>query len=112
MTKRNRNQSDQPANPADNIDAKAVASPCSRVSASEKPFLVIVLDEADTTGRGLVVRATDWDAAERKALDQCKADQDLSDLDDKAAGFKALLFFSYDHLLDMVREMQLPEPEV
>jgi hypothetical protein len=90
----------------------AVLAVVSPRAASEQPFLVIVLDESDDTGCGVVVRAQDSEAAERKALDERKAEHDLSDVDDEAAGFKAVAVFGYEYLVEIVREMEMPEPDV
>jgi hypothetical protein len=80
--------------------------------AEEEPFLVIVLDQADDTGHGLVVRAEHYEAAETKALERFKADNELSHLSDADAGFKAIATYSRDCLHSFVREMELPEPEI
>jgi len=41
-----------------------------------------------------------------------KAKHDLSDVDDKAAGFKVIAVFGYEYLAQVLREMEMPEPEV
>jgi len=80
--------------------------------ASDRCFLVILFDESADTGCGVVVRAEHAEAAERKALDKRKAEHDLRDVDDEAAGFKTIAIFGYDYLVQVVREMEMPEPEV
>ena len=76
------------------------------------PFLVVVLDEADATASAVVVQAEHYEAAEKKAVAQRKAENDLSDLDDEAEGFKAIASHSREQLADFLREMDLVEPEV
>jgi hypothetical protein len=89
----------------------AISAVVSPRPASDRPFLVIVLDESDNSGGGVVVRAEHLEAAERKALDERKAEHGLSDLDDQAAGFKAIVVLGYDDLLGVVRDMEMPEPD-
>jgi len=89
--------------------ACGVASPR---PASDQPFLVILLDESDNNGCDVVVRAEDTEAAERKALDQQKAKEDLSDIDDEAAGFRVVAVFGYEYLAQVLREMEMPVPDV
>jgi len=75
-------------------------------------FFVIVLDEDDGMGRGVIVQDEHCEEAEQKAVDQFKADNDLGDLDEVAAGFRAVASFDAESLAQIMREMQLPQPNV
>jgi hypothetical protein len=79
---------------------------------SQRAFLVVVLDEADGTASPVIVHAEHYEAAEEKAVALRKAENDLSDLDDEAAGFRAVASYSREQLANFLREMELPEPNV
>jgi hypothetical protein len=98
----------QSAEPVAVINTNPLPVGDSRPSHSEKPFLVIVLDEADSSCSYGVVRAKDEEAAECKAVDERKEDHDLEDLDDEEAGFQALATFSRDDILYILGEMDGP----
>jgi hypothetical protein len=74
--------------------------------------LVVVLDEATRSCCSPVVRAADEEAAAQQALQGCQADHDLSDLDDRAAGFKAVAVYSQEDVVRILRLMELPVPEL
>jgi hypothetical protein len=71
--------------------------------------LVAVLDEATRSCCSPVVRAADEEAAAQQALQGCKAEHDLGDLDDQAAGFKAVAVYSQEDVVRILSVMELPE---
>lgn len=103
-----RNQSAQPYKQAACSSATSTPVPAS----GQQSFLVIVMDEAAGTGNGRVVKAAGNEAAAREAVQRCKADHDLSDLDDRAAGFKAVAVYSREELVRILTVMELPEPDL
>ena len=76
---------------------------------SQRAFLVVVMDEADGTCCGSVVRAADEEAAAQQALQGCKAEHGLGDLDDQAAGFKVVAVYSQEDVVRILSVMELPE---
>jgi hypothetical protein len=70
------------------------------------------MDEADGTCCGSVVKAADEEAAALEAVRQCNADHDLDDLDDEAAGFKAVAVYGREDLVRIQKVMELPEPDL
>jgi hypothetical protein len=106
MKHTNKSQPAQPEKRAARPEAKSTPV------TTNGPFLVIVLDEADVTSSAVIVQAEHYEAAEEKAVAQRKAENDISDLDDEAAGFNAVASYSREQLADFLREMELPEPDV
>ena len=95
-------QSEDQAAPS---SAKSTPAP----TRSQRAFLVVVMDEADGTCCGSVVKAVDEEAAAVEAVQRCKAEHDLGDLDDRAAGFKAVAVYSREDLVRILSVMELPE---
>ena len=92
--------------------APSIAKSTPAPTRSQRAFLVVVRDEADGTCCGSVVKAADEEAAALEAVRRCKADQGLDDLDDQAAGFKAVAVYSGEDLVRILNVMEMPEPDV
>jgi hypothetical protein len=103
-----RNQSAQPEKQA--AHSSSISTPVT--ASGQHTFLVIVMDEAAGTGSDRVVKAADDEAAAREAVQRSKADHDLGDLDDEAAGFKAIAVYSQEDLVRILKVMELPEPDL
>ena len=70
------------------------------------------MNEASGTCCSRVIKAADAELGAVEAVHQCKADHDLAELDDEAAGFKAVAIYSKEHLAQILRTMELPEPDL
>ena len=84
----------------------------SKRSPTSNTFLVIVLDTREDTAISAIVQAESRWAAKHQTVAKSKAEHDISNFEDEAAGFKAVASYSREQLANLLRQMELPAPDV